>query len=201
MLRDFFPSTNKGASLYGGFLKHENCFSRIFDLKDGLTETIKEINAFLETNGYTKVNLDEWDETNAYRNEPVTIESDHHNEQLLLSINRDVTSKSQSYFLINELKKFRDERDWNQFHNPKDLALAISIEAGELLEQFLWKKAEEAKVEKVKEELADIFAFALLLSDKYNFDIEEIILDKIERNGIKYPVDKAKGTAKKYDEL
>lgn len=201
MLRDFFPSTNKGASLYGGFLKHENCFCRVFDLKDGLTETINEINAFLETNGYTTATPEEFDETYTYINEPVTISPHGYQEQLVLFIDRDVVSKSQSLFLINELKKFRDERDWNQFHNPKDLALAISIEAGELLEQFLWKKAEDAKVEKVKEELADIFAFALLLSDKYNFDIEEIILDKIERNGIKYPVDKAKGTAKKYDEL
>lgn len=99
------------------------------------------------------------------------------------------------------LKKFRDERDWEQFHNPKDLALAISIEAGELLEQYLWKNPEEANVEKVKEELADIFAFSLLLADKYNFDIKTIILDKIESNAKKYPVEKAKGTATKYDRL
>jgi len=103
--------------------------------------------------------------------------------------------------IINELIKFRNERDWEQFHNPKDLALAINVEAGELLELFLWKNAEEAKKEKVKEELADIFAFAFLLANKYEFDVKQIILDKIKQNGEKYPVDKAKGTAKKYDEL
>lgn len=103
--------------------------------------------------------------------------------------------------VISKLKKFRDERDWAQFHNPKDLALALSIESGELLEQFLWKKADEADVSKVKEELADIFAYALLLSDQYDFDVKEIILEKIEKNAKKYPVEKAKGTAKKYDEL
>lgn len=99
------------------------------------------------------------------------------------------------------LLKFRDERDWEQFHNPKDLAIAISAEAGELLELFLWKNAGDANVDKVKKELADILSFAILLADKYGFDIKQIVLDKINENGIKYPVDKAKGTAKKYDEL
>ncbi|PSK90995.1 nucleotide pyrophosphohydrolase [Taibaiella chishuiensis] len=103
--------------------------------------------------------------------------------------------------LIRDLTAFRNERDWNQFHNPKDLALAINIEAGELLELYLWKHAEEANVEKVKEELADILSFALLLADKYKLDVKQIVQDKIKKNGEKYPVDKAKGTAKKYDEL
>lgn len=103
--------------------------------------------------------------------------------------------------ITNKLIEFRNERDWEQFHNPKDLALAINIEAGELLELFLWKNAEDAKQEKVKEELADVFAFAFLLADKYGFDVKEIILDKIKKNEEKYPVEKAKGTAKKYNEL
>ncbi len=103
--------------------------------------------------------------------------------------------------LTATLLKFRNERDWEQFHNPKDLALAISIEAGELLELFLWKKAEDANREKVKEELADILSFSLLLADKYGFDVKEIVLEKIRKNAEKYPVEKAKGTAKKYDEL
>jgi len=103
--------------------------------------------------------------------------------------------------VISKLKNFRDERDWAQFHNSKDLALALSIESGELLEQYLWKNAQDADVNKVKEELADVFAYALLLSDKYGFDVKEIILEKIEKNEKKYPVEKAKGTAKKYNEL
>jgi len=103
--------------------------------------------------------------------------------------------------IVEALIKFRNERDWEQFHNPKDLALAISIEAGELLEAFLWKSPEEAKIEKVKEELADVFAYAFLLADKYNLDVKSIVLDKIKANGEKYPVNKAKGSAQKYDEL
>ena len=103
--------------------------------------------------------------------------------------------------ITTALINFRNERDWEQFHNPKDLALAINIEAGELLELFLWKNHEDANLDKVKKELADIFAYAFLLADKYDFDIKEIVLDKIKENGVKYPVNKAKGTSKKYNEL
>ena len=109
---------------------------------------------------------------------------------------------------MNEIKKitellitFRDKRDWAQFHNPKDLAVALNIEAGELLEAFLWKNHKEADNEKVKEELADVFAYAFLLADKYKFDVVDIVTNKIIENGKKYPIDKAKGTARKYNEL
>jgi NTP pyrophosphatase (non-canonical NTP hydrolase) len=103
--------------------------------------------------------------------------------------------------LTNALISFRDERDWAQFHNPKDLALAISIEAGELLELFLWKDADDVSVEKLKRELADVLSFCLLLAQKLNFDVKEIVMDKIRQNAEKYPIEKAKGNAKKYDEL
>lgn len=106
---------------------------------------------------------------------------------------------------INELTealiRFRNERDWKQFHNPKDLAIALNIEAGELLESFLWKPHEQANREKVKEELADVLAYSLLLAEKYDFDVKKIVLNKIKKNGEKYPINKAKGNAKKYNEL
>lgn len=103
--------------------------------------------------------------------------------------------------LQKALIDFRDERDWEQFHNPKDLALALSIEAAELNELFLWKRPEDANQDKIKEELADVLAYALLLANTYDLDISQIVLDKIKKNAEKYPVDRAKGTAKKYDEL
>jgi NTP pyrophosphatase (non-canonical NTP hydrolase) len=99
------------------------------------------------------------------------------------------------------LLKFRDDRDWKQFHNPKDLAIALNIESSELLENFLWKSADEANQDKVKEELADVLAYALLLAKHFNFDIEDIVLEKIAKNALKYPAEKAKGSAKKYNEL
>ena len=104
--------------------------------------------------------------------------------------------------ITDKIVQFTAERDWDQFHNGKDLALALSIEAAELNELYLWKKPENVNVEKVKEELADILNYAFLIADKYNFDVKQIILDKLERNALKYPVDKAKGNAtKKYNEL
>ena len=103
--------------------------------------------------------------------------------------------------IIDALKKFRDEREWSQFHNPKDLSAALSIEAGELLEAFLWKHPDDADPQKVREELADVFAYAFLLADAYQLDVKEIVLAKIKQNGEKYPVGKAKGSAKKYTEL
>lgn len=103
--------------------------------------------------------------------------------------------------LQEAIVKFTQERDWDQFHNGKDLALALSIEASELNEAFLWKDAKDVKIEKVKEELADIFNYAILIADKYNLDIKQIVMDKLKRNGEKYPVDKAYGSAKKYNEL
>jgi len=103
--------------------------------------------------------------------------------------------------ITQALLEFRNKRDWEQFHNPKDLALAISIESAELLELFLWRNADEANTVKVKEELADIFSFAFLLAEKYRFNVKDIVLDKIKINATKYPIDKAKGSAKKYNEL
>ena len=103
--------------------------------------------------------------------------------------------------LRQAIVKFTQERDWDQFHNGKDLALALSIEAAELNEAFLWKDASQVNNEKVKEELADIFNYAILIADKYNLDIKQIVLDKLRRNAEKYPIDKAYGSAKKYNEL
>lgn len=103
--------------------------------------------------------------------------------------------------VIDALKTFRDERDWKQFHNPKDLSLALSIEASELLEVFLWKQAEQADLEKIKEELADVFAYGLLLADSYDLDVKQIVLDKIKVNEKKYPIKHSKGNAKKYTDL
>jgi NTP pyrophosphatase (non-canonical NTP hydrolase) len=103
--------------------------------------------------------------------------------------------------ITQALLQFRDERDWAQFHNPKDLALALNIEAGELLETFLWKTSEQADIGKVKEELADVFAFAFLLAEECDFDVKQIVLEKIAKNALKYPIEKSKGVAKKYTEL
>jgi NTP pyrophosphatase (non-canonical NTP hydrolase) len=106
--------------------------------------------------------------------------------------------------IIAELKKFRDDRNWSQFHDSKNLATAISIEAAELNELFLWKNLEESEKvdkEKLKEELADVLSFCFLMAAKHGFNIKEIMLEKIQKNTERYPVDKSRGNAKKYNEL
>lgn len=103
--------------------------------------------------------------------------------------------------LINELRRFNEDRDWDQFHNGKDLAIGLSVEASELLEAFLWKSPENVNPDKIREELADVLNYAFQMADKYNLDIKEIMLEKIRKNAEKYPVEKAKGSAKKYNEL
>lgn len=105
---------------------------------------------------------------------------------------------------LQELLKFRDDRDWQQFHDSKNLALAISIEASELNELFLWKDkpdSDNVNTEKLKDELADILSFAFLLADKHGLDPFEIISEKIKKNAEKYPIEKAKGKSDKYNEL
>lgn len=108
------------------------------------------------------------------------------------------------------LKTFRDQRDWFQFHDPKNLAEAISIEAGELQELFLWKdkdsiiekmKTDKNFKERVGEELADVLIFCINFANATNFDISSIIKDKVEKADKKYPIEKAKGNASKYTEL
>ena len=105
---------------------------------------------------------------------------------------------------INQIIKFRDDREWKQFHNPKDLAISISLEASELLEVFQWSGADTSsknKIEKIKEELADVVNYCILMVNKLGVDMEEILLMKLEQNKKKYPVEKCKASSKKYTEL
>ncbi len=94
---------------------------------------------------------------------------------------------------------FNEERDWDQFHTPENLAKSISIEAGELLECFQWDNNYDK--EHLCEELADVLSYCIMLADKLEVSIEEIVLDKLEKTKKKYPIEKAKGISTKYDKL
>lgn len=100
---------------------------------------------------------------------------------------------------IQEIIEFNKERDWNQFHSPENLAKSICIEAGELLECFQWNS--DYDKEAVCEELADVVNYCIVMADRLEVDLEEIVLKKLEKNRQKYPVEKAKGNSKKYNEL
>jgi NTP pyrophosphatase (non-canonical NTP hydrolase) len=106
--------------------------------------------------------------------------------------------------LQQKIIEFRDARNWKQFHTLKDLAISLSLEAGELLENFQWKSSEEAvreNFENMKDELADVVIYALLLSHELGIDLEEAIIDKMRKNEQKYPIEKSFGSKKKYSEL
>ena len=106
--------------------------------------------------------------------------------------------------LMNRINQFRDDRDWRKFHNEKDLAISISLEASELLELFQWKNSEEvveSSLNEIKEELADVLIYSLMMADNLNLDVEDIIKEKIEINTKKYPIELSKGKNKKYTEL
>ena len=102
--------------------------------------------------------------------------------------------------VIKKLIEFRDERNWKQFHTPENLAKSVVLEAAELLENYQWQN-KDVDIENVKEEIADIVAYCLLLCEHYNFDLKEIILEKIKKNEEKYPVNKSYGKSNKYDKL
>lgn len=105
--------------------------------------------------------------------------------------------------LIQIINKFRDERNWRQFHNEKDLAISISLEASELLELFQWKSPEETlatKTEQLREELADVLIYSLMLADNLNLDIDTIIQEKLAKNARKYPIDQSYNSKAKYTE-
>ena len=101
--------------------------------------------------------------------------------------------------LRGALRQFVAERNWQQFHTPENLAKSISIESSELLELFQW--SEPSSIEEVKDELADVLTYCLLLADKYDLDIEKIVLEKLEKTKAKYPVEKSFGSSEKYDRL
>ena len=102
--------------------------------------------------------------------------------------------------IIKRLIKFRDERNWQKFHTPANLAKSIVLEASELLENFQWEE-DNVDIENIKHELADVMAYCLMLSEHYNLDIETILNEKIDLNEKKYPINKAYNSAKKYTEL
>lgn len=106
--------------------------------------------------------------------------------------------------LEKKINDFRDERDWRQFHNEKDLAISISLEASELLELFQWNSSDETiqkKQDELEDELADVLIYSVMLASNLDLDIEEIINNKLKKNEIKYPVEKSKGNKDKYTDL
>jgi NTP pyrophosphatase (non-canonical NTP hydrolase) len=106
--------------------------------------------------------------------------------------------------LLEKIIKFRDDRNWSQFHNPKDLAISISLEAAELLELFQWNSSQETienNYQDLRDELADILIYCTLMADKLDIDLDEAVKNKLEKNEKKYPIEKSYNSKEKYDQL
>jgi NTP pyrophosphatase (non-canonical NTP hydrolase) len=101
--------------------------------------------------------------------------------------------------VFKHLEQFVRERDWSQFHTPENLAKSISIEAAELLERFQW--SDSASLEEIKDELADVLTYCFLMAKHYDLDPNTLILEKLEKTKLKYPIEKSKGNSRKYDQL
>lgn len=197
---DFKPES------YGGFLTDEYQFTRFFFLGNNSLETcFGEVNEFMKSNGFEELDFDSFKKELELDLDQVRLSADSYvneeNRKLILTITRFNPWGNPVDRILLELIKFRNARDWAQFHNSKDLALALNVEASELLELFLWKDNEGANPDKLKEELADVFMYGLLLLEKHGLDFEEILMEKLKINDLKYPVSKSKGSAKKYTDL
>jgi NTP pyrophosphatase (non-canonical NTP hydrolase) len=207
-LKDIIRKPEFNPEDYGGIMIDEFQFIRYFFFENNSVEDcFSQINVFLSDNGYDKLDFGKFQ-----KSEDACIEQDgltifegpyisENSRQLTLVIMKYNPLENPIDELMLDLVRFRNERDWSKFHNPKDLAIALNIESSELLEVFLWNDPDNADRGKVKEELADVFAYGLLLAEKYGFDVKEIVQEKINKNSLKYPVEKAKGSSKKYDEL
>ena len=109
--------------------------------------------------------------------------------------------------VLERIRSFRDERDWLQFHDPKNLATSIAIEAAELLEEFQWQTNEQSRrhaaqnLEAISDEIADVAIYLIELTDVLGIDLRDAILAKLEKNAAKYPVEKSRGNSTKYDKL
>lgn len=200
MLRTNFPSHHKGAELYGGFLISPGVFGKIFQQNSQFGDVLNSINDFLLENGYEKI---ESDETNQHHFDkaPVSLSEHGSKHEVILRIERESHTNDCIEFITNRLLKFRDERDWKQFHNGKDLALALSVESAELLELFMWKDADSVNEDHLRDELADVLSYSFLILEKYGWNAEEIILEKLKKNVEKYPAEKFRGNANKYNDL
>jgi NTP pyrophosphatase (non-canonical NTP hydrolase) len=195
----FFPANSALAELYGGWLEGPY-FKKIFRHKS-IDKRIDLANEFLKENGFNvQVTFNDFIDRH-FEDGCLILSFDTMGNNMLVLIYEQPVMTQPLDSIVELIEQFRTERNWKQFHDPKNLAIALSIESGELLDLFLWDRYKNPDIEKIKNEVADIFVYLLLLSKELNIDLLEAAVRKIEMNSKKYPVDKAKGSAKKYNEL
>ena len=200
LLSDVYPFTPKLAELHGGWTEGKY-FKRIFTA-DSTQEQIDLVNTFLNNQGF-KIILP----SDAFESDKVYEDGSFSFHKNLVGYNQIVLIYEQPV-LVNPLEEmmkfldfFRNARDWKKFHTSKDLSMAISSEAGEILDLFVWDRDKNVDEKKIENELADIVTYCLYLADNFKIDLFDAIVNKTIENDKKYPIEKSKGTAKKYNEL
>jgi len=200
ILNKFFPVNNAMAELYGGWL--EGPYFKINFREKTRKENLINANLFLQENGFDiKVTAGDFNNENSCEVDSLSFHFNVLGPDCLLLIYEQPLISQPMDSLIELFRLFRDERDWKQFHTPKNLAMALSSEAGELLDLMLWDRDKNPDTEKLSNEMADVFVYLLLLSKELNIDLLKSVVEKFKKNNEKYPVSKSKGTAKKYNEL
>lgn len=199
-LSNFFPVNETMADLYGGWL--EGPFFKIIFNQGLMNDQIDSANYFLEQNGFeTVISEDDFKDNLEIELDLITFSFKTLGGNMLLLIYEQPLMSKPMDSLVEFIKLFRDERDWKQFHTSKNLSMAISAEAGELLDHFLWDRSNDINQDKISNEIADILMYLILLSNELNIDIIDSVINKIKQNAEKYPIDKSKGTARKYNKL
>jgi len=199
-LNEYFPVNNSMAELYGGWL--EGPYFKINFRQKTRKENLINANLFLQENGFEiKVTDSDFNDENSFEVNSLSLHFNVLGPDCLLLIYEQPLMSQPMDSLIELFRLFRDERDWKQFHTPKNLAMALSSEAGELLDLMLWDRDKNPDVDKLSNEMADVFVYLLLLSKELNIDLLRSVIEKFKMNKEKYPVEKSKGTARKYNVL
>jgi NTP pyrophosphatase (non-canonical NTP hydrolase) len=200
LLSKVYPFSARLAELHHGWTEGK-FFKRTFEA-ESIKEQIDLVNNFLNEQGFDIILApDVFDDESSYE------EGDFIFHKNLIGHNQIVLVYEQPLGLnplegvIKFLDHFRNARDWKKFHTSKNLSMAIGSEAGELMDLFLWDREKDVDEDKVKNELADIVTYCLYLANNYSIDLFDAVVDKTIENDKKYPVDKAKGSAKKYNKL
>ncbi len=196
----FFPVNEAMANLYGGWL--EGPFFKIIFNEGTRLEQLQKAKSFLIENGFEiEISENDFNDEGEFEQDSLILTYNLLGTNMLLLIYEQPILVQPLDSLIELIRLFRDERDWKKFHTPKNLAMALSSEAGELLDLFLWDREDNPNKEKIANEIADIFIYLLLLSKGLEIDILKSAIEKIKKNDENYPADKARGTARKYNAL
>lgn len=200
LLTQVYPFSKALAELYQGWTEGIY-FKRIFK-SDTLEEQINQVNSFLKEQGFKKkLPYNAFESSNLYEEMPFSFYKNLLGYDQIVLVYEQPVMTNHMKEVIKFLDHFRNARDWKKFHTSKNLSMAIGSEAGEILDLFLWDRGDNVDHEKLEKELADILIYCMYLADNFKIDLLDAIVKKTVENDLKYPVDKAKGSDKKYDEL